>query len=177
VEKPLALITSYSPWQPGEGPTDQIASNTTPFPNVIPKAPVPDANQRESITASQSPPPNFNYAFKSKQSFKAALGNLRNSSDPEIAVVPEIWRHIFHTKGATYSHHSDVNLNIVLFDRQAKAASPPSPSVEAKCDEKAALSGIPFDVFRGSSSSVYDKFCDAADGDTKRKLTWNVDGQ
>ena len=125
--KYLALIIPCSPWHQGEGPPDDNASGATPLPEAILKALVPDANQRNSITTLQVPPSTFNDAFKSKEAFEAALESLRNSADPEVAILPEQYRRIFHPKGSGYYHHSDVNLNAVLTNRQAEAAPSPQP--------------------------------------------------
>jgi hypothetical protein len=120
----LLLTRDDSPWNEGEGPT---SSNDFNLPQAILNALVPDAGQRASITTSQKSPSEFNDAFKSREAFEAALDSLKNSSDPSVAAIPEQWRRIFHPKGTAYSHHSDVNLNTVLANRQAKPAAPPPP--------------------------------------------------
>jgi len=54
------------------------------------------------------------------------------------------------------------------------SATPPKQT-DAECDDKGALSGIPYNVFHGSSASIYDGFCDVATQHTTRELTWTVD--
>ncbi|KAL2045470.1 hypothetical protein N7G274_001898 [Stereocaulon virgatum] len=128
--KPISPNTwfwaSDSPWNGGEGPT---SSSDYSLPQAILNALVPDAGQRASITTNKQSPSDFNVAFKSQEAFEAALDGLKNNSDPSIAAIPEAWRRIFHPKGTAYAHHSDVNLNTVLANRngQAAAAAPTHP--------------------------------------------------
>lgn len=61
----------------------------------------------------------------------------------------------------------------------AKGASttPTGPAPSPSCDTNA-LSGIPYNVFSGSSSGstdVYGKFCDAVGKDQTKELTWTTD--
>lgn len=54
---------------------------------------------------------------------------------------------------------------------------PDGPAPEPSCDTHA-LSGIPYNVFSGSSAGstdVYGKFCDAVEKDQKKELTWTTD--
>jgi hypothetical protein len=48
------------------------------------------------------------------------------------------------------------------------------PKLAPKCDE-GALSGVPYNVFRGSASTIYGSFCDAVGKAQRAKLTWLVD--
>ncbi|ERF76444.1 hypothetical protein EPUS_07324 [Endocarpon pusillum Z07020] len=85
--------------------------------------PKADTNLKKPIS-----PKTWFWASDSREAFEAALDSLKTSSDPSVAAIPEQWRRIFHPKGTAYRHHSDVNLNTVLANRQAKPAAPPPPT-------------------------------------------------
>lgn len=104
-----------------------MSTDDNSLPQAILQALIPDAGQRASVTNSQQPPSNFNNAFTSQDAFETALEAMSNSSDPNVAALPEQWRRIFHPKGTAYGHHSDKNLNAVLAGRRVKSAATSSP--------------------------------------------------
>lgn len=56
----------------------------------------------------------------------------------------------------------------------AKATPTPAPKSDPKCDETA-LSGVPYNVFGGTTGSVFGNFCNTVGKAQQTKLTWNVD--
>ena len=75
------------------------------------------------VTSAQVPPSQYNNAFTSREAFESALESLRNSSDPRLSLIPELWRRIFHPKGTAFAQHARVNIQAIMNARQAAAAS------------------------------------------------------
>lgn len=96
---------------------------------------VPDADRRASIATAESPS-DVSDAFGSREALEAALDELRNDTDANVAGLSERWRRIFHAKGSGLSNNANVNLDAVLAARVLAPASaalgpssaPPAPS-------------------------------------------------
>lgn len=159
----LLTLHAHSPWNAGEGPSSSpTISDNSSLPLAILNALIPDSNQRSIVTSAQQPPSNFNNAFTSQDAFETALETLSNSSDPDIAALPEQWRRIFHPKGTAYGHHSDVNLNAVLANRQsalsAASSAVPPPSAAAATTNAPAAATTASDICGDWYRSVLDYF-------------------
>ena len=125
---------TYSPWNAGEGPLLNSDLSPSSLGDDILSALVPNSENRASINTGGQLPTDFSDAFKSREALVAALDQLRNSTDPNVAGLSDRLLRTFHPKGTALSHNAIANVDAVLAARNpalGSAAAPPSSTTTA----------------------------------------------